>query len=1258
MRRIIIVAAIVLFHAGSLLAQTGEISGRVTDEKGEGVPFANVIAEQNGKLIVGVQTDFDGYYSLKLDPGKYDIKVTAINLATKVITGVTAYSNKIVGLDITTTEAVKELGPVEVKYKKPIVAKDETAIVRTISAAEIEAAPATDINTILSTTAGIFQSDDGQELHFRGGRADAFEVYIDGIRVIGTYNVPVSSIQELNTYVAGIPAKYGDATSGIIEIITKGPAGEIGGTVDVSTSQGMDAYGFNRVTADLTGPIITLNKGKDDERVALGYFVGGEYLRYKDSNPSVFGVYTTKEDTLKFLEENPLAPSPVSQAFIPRTETVTMDDLERVKSKPNVVENDYSFSGKLESKVTKTITLAAGGNYINETGHQWVDRYTLFNYVNNPYYRNNTWRVYGRFRQRFPGKSTTTEEENGGGRRRTTVQNAYYQVQFDYTKVNNKTEDDTHGTNPFDYGFLGKFDILRKPLFEHGTDSRSGKFGWKQTGYQDTLVRFAPSNINPTGTAFTDQYYELAGAVFRDGWWTAPYGGAQTGFYENLAQIQSNAGRGTLNGDRQNLVHGIWFNTGRQFNGYSKSDFRQFSLSLLGSADIVPGRAGGSKHGLEFGFEFQQRIQSSYQIAPIEIWSLMRQLANSHIDQLDTDNPYLLIDGDTFNYNDPFAPAFGQNDTILYDRKYVANQQTFFDKSLRKKLGLPEDNTDYINIDNYEPDFYSLDMLSADELLNNGNSYVFYQGYDYLGNRLSKQPSFDDFFKEKDANGNYTRTIGAFRPIYSAAFIQDKFNLKDLLFNVGFRVDRYDANQKVPRDPYSLYATYNVAEARERVDGEIPANMGDDFVVYVDDFKKANPRPVGYRNGSTWFTAEGIETANPKVIADASGGKVAPYLKNPNDDIQSDDFEPSTAFKDYEPQVTISPRIAFSFNLTESANFFAHYNILTQRPQGFNQTTADDWFFLVNRSGLFINNPALKPEKTIDYEVGFKQKITDDMAFNLTAYYREFRDQVQVINVSYAYPVDYRTFGNIDFGTAKGFSLGYEMRKTETSNLSLNANYTIQFAEGTGSSATSQQNLITANQPNLRTISPLAYDSRHTVNLEIDYSYKEGDEYNGPVVKNKPILANAGINIVAKAWSGTPYTQQENATPDAETGTASRRILTGSPNGSRLPWSFKVDLRIWKEFKLNYNNPGGKRAWRLQVYLLVRNLLNTKNILAVYPYSGNADDDGYLTSALGQQELNSKLNAESYYDLYRAYIEHPNNYVQPRNIRVGAILRF
>jgi hypothetical protein len=99
--------------------------------------------------------------------------------------------------------------------------------------------------------------------------------------------------------------------------------------------------------------------------------------------------------------------------------------------------------------------------------------------------------------------------------------------------------------------------------------------------------------------------------------------------------------------------------------------------------------------------------------------------------------------------------------------------------------------------------------------------------------------------------------------------------------------------------------------------------------------------------------------------------------------------------------------------------------------------------------------------------------------------------------------------------------------------------------------------------------------------------YGEGRSYNGPVVgkNSSPILANAGLNVIFRTGSGTPYTRQSTPTPDALTGVQTSSSLAGSVNGSRLPWSFKVDARLDKNFKLAAKK---EKPLYLDVYLLVQ----------------------------------------------------------------------
>ena len=103
----------------------------------------------------------------------------------------------------------------------------------------------------------------------------------------------------------------------------------------------------------------------------------------------------------------------------------------------------------------------------------------------------------------------------------------------------------------------------------------------------------------------------------------------------------------------------------------------------------------------------------------------------------------------------------------------------------------------------------------------------------------------------------------------------------------------------------------------------------------------------------------------------------------------------------------------------------------------------------------------------------------------------------------YQTTTSYQTFDNIDFGTVKGFSLTYDMRRT--GNLWMRASYTLQFADGTGSDPNTSLRLINSGQPNLRTIAPLNFDQRHAFQITADFRYGRGKDYNGPMLFGSPM---------------------------------------------------------------------------------------------------------------------------------------------------------
>lgn len=1232
-RNLLITLGLILTTGLLLQAQQGALQGKVIDkDTKEPVPFANIILDNNGTRVGGTTSDFDGNYTIKpIPPGRYDLKATFVGYKTVVTQGVIIAADKIRFHDILMTATSEMLEEVEIiEYTVPLISKDETASGASITSGEIAKMPNRNANSVATTVGGVF-SEDGERGSVRGARSDQTAMFIDGIRVIGNASVPQSAIEQVDVILGGVPAKYGDVTSGIINVTTKGPSRMFGAGIEMETSEFLDAFGASRFGFNVMGPLI---KGKNKNNTSvLGFFIAGDVNYHQDGRLSAIGHYKANDDVLHALEQNPLRPvGPGQTGTYINGEFLRLDDLEHVKNSQNTSNYDVNVLGNISVRTTETINLTIGGSYFTGHYNDFNYRSSLLNYDKNRLRNTTTYRAYVKFTQRFPTDAESTS----------IIKNIYYSLQFDYSKYKGEYGDPNHWDDLFKYGYLGKFSTYKTPTYKIGEETVDGKL---YTGVQlldswdfDTLVTWDPRGINPLVAEITNSYYDLFDDPFDH--------------YMNYDQIQ--LGGGKLNGDTPDRIYGLYQSPGTNQTGYSKWDNDQYNIKADASLDI-------GNNAIKFGFQYEQRVERSVGYGPTGLWTHMRGLTNFHILELDKDNPY-----------------FTGIDTIAYQRKYDGGSQFAFDKSLRNAMGLAEDGLDFIIVDSYDyddgsiqyydangmmhtvnigQDAFNIGMFSADDLWNNGGnaSYVGYHGFDYKGDIQKGQVSFDDFFDKKDENGNYTRDIDAFRPIYMAGYIQDKFAFKDLIFNVGVRVDRFDANQKVLKDPYLLFPARTVDEvsAMPGVSVDHPGNIGGDYIVYVN--KVENPTEiVGYRNGDKWFNAQGVEIQDPNVLDVGSG--ISPYLKD-----QEQDNVDMSSFKDYDPQVSIMPRISFSFPISEDALFFAHYDVLTQRPTS-NIFSSPATYFYFNSITGSINNPSLKPTKTIDYELGFKQKLTNTSAITFTTFYREMRDMIQLYRFTGAYPKDYTSFNNLDFGTVKGFTLEYDLRRTR--NVRLRASYTLQFADATGASTTTAASLIASGLPNLRSTFPMPWDRRHQFNIVLDYRFGRGKKYNGPQInrdkKGKApmdVLSDFGFSLTINGGSGIPYTASKNVTSPISPGT---RILKGTYGGSRLPWQFRMDLRVDKDFYFKTKEKAGDNQKQIfmNVYFQLLNVLNTKNVVNVYPYTGNPGDDGYLSAPEWQRQINSQLDPQSFYDMYSVYVDSPFNYSMPRQIRLGLIFNF
>jgi len=463
-RNLLLTIGLVLASTMLVFSQSGTLRGKVIDKTTkEPIPFVNIIVELGGTQAGGTTSDFDGNYTIKpITPGRYDLKATFVGFKPVMIQGLIIKSDQITFQNVEMESTMIEIQTFEVvDYKVPLIDKDKTSVGATVTSEEIAKMPNRSANAIATTVGGVFSAD-GERGSVRGQRSEGTVMYIDGIRVRGSSSLPESAIEQVSVILSGVPAQYGDATGGIINVTTKGPSREFGAGIELQTSQYLDAYGYNRGGLNMQGPLLW---NKDKTSSLLGYFIAGEVVYNQDSRPTATGVYKVKDDVLRAIEANPLRLSGTGFGTYYNSNFIRMSDLEHSKSTPNTENIDVNASGKIDIKTGPNINLSLGASINYSDRKEFSFTQTMFNYDKNAQVTDNTWRVFGRFTQRFP-----TDRES-----KSLIKNVYYTIQADYTKYDQTVQDSEHRDNLFNYGYLGKYETHKIRSYEYGFDTITKK---------------------------------------------------------------------------------------------------------------------------------------------------------------------------------------------------------------------------------------------------------------------------------------------------------------------------------------------------------------------------------------------------------------------------------------------------------------------------------------------------------------------------------------------------------------------------------------------------------------------------------------------------------------------------------------------------------------------------------------------------------------------------------------------------------------
>ncbi len=1259
-KKVLLTIGLLIVAQVAVLAQ-GTLRGTITDEKkGDPVAFANVVAKQGGQMIGGARTDFDGTYSIKgLQVGSYEIEVSCVGYATvKTTVDVKASGFTIYNEQLSTASTV--LTAVVVKEQKvPVIEIGTPESGARIGAEDIAHMPGTSVESIVAATAGVGYSDGGTG-SARG--EDGMVTMQGGVRKRTGVSVPKEAIAEIQVILGGTPASIGEAIGGTQIITLKPPSSSFKGLVKYETY--LDYRLANTLAFWFTGPLVK-TKLKDEsgqvtgERTLVGYRLtgNGSYSKFGYYRPRDGRYRVVNDAKVMEIEQTPIIYDPVEGTTNYAGEYLRDEDFVTIKRptasnyyankdrEANFASYSMALEGAIDFRFSDYATMTITGEYGYSYGPSTSIAYFPLNLHNaaNGVGKTQNMVLTVDFTRRIKDPEPQKDESNPDEEITPAISKVMYNITGMFNRYTSKSYNENFGDDVFKYGHIGTFVTEQTPSYEIRSDfmyNGTTQTAYVQNSWRENVISYTPSEHNPILANYTSQLYNL-------------------GLFDNASLVNFNmiqAYKGLINGGSPSSVYGLLYNVGNQNTGYAKQENNYYFAQVKASATI-------KGHDVEVGLQYDQYTASYYGLSAYSLWSIMRQSANAHITQLNYDSPHVTFDGSSMY--------------VTYDR-LEGGGQTYFDASLREALGLDVHSTTWLDIDRYDPDFYQqnggLNMFSASELFNNGNSIVSYYGYDHTGERYrSKGWNLDDFFDPKSRNHETYQYLPAFSPIYVAGYVQDKFAIKDLIFNVGVRVDRFDGNQQVLKDPYLLYETYTVGDLRhngvsyQTADGSaIASNIDDSWIPYVDDASSSSPTIRGYRNGSTWYNADGVEISTPDEIIGESG-KPTPYRTVDGQTIAttgnaSGNKISSDAFEDYKPQWVVMPRIAFSFPVNDMSQFKANYDIIARRPSSGWQADYLSYLNMNQIGSSVINNPNLKPERITNYELGFQQCLNKDKtaAISLSAYYKETRDLIQIVQYAGADPNNnYYSYDNLDFKTIKGFSLSFDMRKSK--NIRINANYTLQYAEGTGLSTTTMTELIKEGYTTLKMLNPISDDRRHEFKANVDYRFneKEGIHFTREVkdkdgkARSKEIypFENFGINFLAVAQSGRPYTRAYSNR---------QNTIVGSYRGARLPWGFYFNVIVDKTWNIAVKTPKGKtRQTMLNAAVTVNNLFDIRNVTGVFSVTGNPSDNGYLSDPETQSTIEAELDPQSYRDLYAIYLSNSYwNWSSPRTIKLSLTYQF
>ncbi len=1114
----------ILLLSAVFATETGKIVGKVVDsETNNPMPGVNIVLLGTS---FGAATDDNGEFIIMfVPPGIYRVKTTFIGYADVIIENVRVTRDLTTNLYTSSEGYTIGMSPeavmgesVTVFAKKPLIEINATNEVRVTRAEDIKNMAVRGSRNIAALQTGVV--DDNVNLHVRGGRSEEVGYYVDGVYVNSNYqianpsagnrfsnrrgysgDIPNLGLEEVSFQAGGFGAEYGSANAGIINTASKTGGEEYQLSLEAITDGFLSSdptiedempfafsYGYNLFSGSFGGPIPALK--------FLRFFTAVELTEMADGSPftGLVGRYNGPVNSANGLPDNgeefedlngntvwdedePYTDANDDDAYnAPDWLAIDTDQMEYVRGpKPNNWMKRLSLTGNLLVDLHPVTGLPwkmkFGGSHYDNSNSEYLVARSIFAKYNDASTKDkigSTGELLNRFNVATDKVNTMYARLSG------TVpgmEKVFFRVQASH------------------YGdFYERYDpVMEKGsgryIYEDGTVSDS-QIPYIQYGKRDDFH-------NPAWTYVDSSLVDS----LNDGLSTHDYWQTDT----NLTFVSLDYDTSWINplfsdvGIRPTPMTELANFTlpGFLTDSYRKRETQRNTFD--GSLTWQLGY-----HEIKMGGSYEKTTLRYYQMGRAR--SLTRYFANNA--------PYAPTQ-DRYRWSDELgALILGSDGNMQSDEFNDINGNGVFDPDSGEVFtdlsadGILDYNQDV-------SDTWGADLQNADY---NNDGVVDYN--DYIGDYIYQ--AYKSAYAENigyDVTGEKKADSGldkARTPVIGAFYLQDKYEIEDLILNVGARYDYIDAANKIWNPATGGKENIVINDVGALADIVYASDANEDGVLNPQEYRYALPT--------------------------------------------SDDSTGLPHRIDAPTRSMISPRIGLAFPVTDRTVFHAQYGKYFQLPE-LNRLFLSYTRFVSNlEQGNYTTsaNPDLQPVKTTAYEIGFKQLITNNISIDATVFYKQMSGMVQLRNIANKTGV-YALFVNGDYGTVRGLSLSLNTRRIK--NVQISTNYTLQYAGGTGSNSAGLFRIAWQGGNNPTFISPLDYDQRHTASLILDYRT--------PANSVIPLL---GANMALQYGSGMRYTPARPRTTVFAGGISDRPIA--GMNTGVMPATINVDLRFDKTFQI------------------------------------------------------------------------------------------